>query len=137
MNAMNRAGDRFSCDGLTIEVTTVQSIVHVVWRGVSEARDPDDALVPFLTGLADRLRAQKVSIDFRALEYMNSATVIPILQFVRRLDSEGAQTHVLYDQKVSWQRINFRCMKTIARTLTHVEVHSEPPRSGVAKGTSS
>ncbi|WP_394827725.1 hypothetical protein [Pendulispora albinea] len=123
------AVERFSHDGLTIEVFESHASAQVIWRGVSEARDPDAVLVPFLNALADRWRVGKskpVTVDFRPFEYMNSATVIPILQFVKRLDAAGVRTRVIYDQSVSWQRVNFRCMKTIARTLTNIEVCSEP-----------
>jgi len=124
--------DSFNHDGLSIEVVDAHTQVSIIWRGVSEARDPGLVLVPFLNLLADRLRAGKVrvvTVDFRQFEYMNSATVVPILQFVKRLDAIGAQTRVLYDQSVSWQRINFRCMRTIARTLSHVEVRGDSDKA--------
>ena len=47
----------------------------------------------------------------------------------RRLDANSVVTRVLYDEGVDWQRVNFLCMKTIARTLTHVRVEGTGSRS--------
>ena len=115
-------GEIFRDHTLTIEVTEAGSSVRVLWKGKSDIREPGEKLVPFLKGLADRLGQRRVTVDFRKFEYMNSATVSPIIQFIRRLDTNGATTVLVYDQLVDWQRVNFLCMKTIARTLAHVEV---------------
>lgn len=119
---MKGAYERFSHDNLTIEVIDGPTVVGVMWHGVSDVRDPATLLVPYLNQLADQLGKRKVTLDFRKFEYMNSATVSPILQFVKRLDTNGAQVVVRYDARVNWQRVNFLCMKTIARTLSHVQV---------------
>jgi hypothetical protein len=122
---MSGASERFQHDTLTIDVTHTGGAVRIVWRGESDIREPSEALVPFLLRLADGLKARRVTIDFRKFAYMNSATVSPIIQFVRRLDTNGAETVILYDRVVDWQRVNFNCMKTIARTLSHVQVQGE------------
>ncbi|NUP07820.1 MAG: hypothetical protein HOW73_17365 [Polyangiaceae bacterium] len=112
----------FSEQALSIEVCDTGAGVRVTWRGKSDIREPDNKLIPFLDQLAERLKNRKVTIDFRRFEYMNSATVSPIIRFVRRLDRNAASTVLVYDPLIDWQRVNFLCMKTIARTLAHVEV---------------
>lgn len=112
----------FSEHALSIEVSDTGANARVTWRGKSDIREPGNKLIPFLDQLAERLNSRKVTVDFRRFEYMNSATVSSIIRFVRKLDSNGASIVLVYDPLIDWQRVNFLCMKTIARTLSHVEV---------------
>lgn len=113
----------FTSGELRISVTSSPDAGTVIaWLGTSDARDPGAELTPFLSGLAERLAGGQVSVDFRKLEYMNSATVSPIIHFARALDSHGVKTRLYYDSSVGWQRVNFVAMKSIAKTLKLVEV---------------
>jgi hypothetical protein len=115
--------ENFKSSELTISVEEqADGVVNVAWLGTSDARDPARELTPFLTGLAGRLAGKAVNVDFRRLEYMNSGTVSPIIQFARALDSSAGKTTLLYDTKVGWQRVNFVCLKNIAKTLSNVLV---------------
>jgi hypothetical protein len=112
----------YAHEKLTISVTLDETQATVVFRGESDARDP----IPFFTSLTKDLVAKvegkKAFIDFRPLFFMNSATVAAILVLVRALDAHSVPTQIGYDTQVSWQRVNFNCMKVIARTLRHVVV---------------
>jgi hypothetical protein len=92
------------------------------WSGVSDSRDPSTHLSPFLFSLIPRLKSREVVIDFRGFEYMSSATVSPLINFVKSLNAEGIPTSLLFDPTVSWQKINAQCLRAIARTLPHVQV---------------
>src|SRR5262249_54826861 len=116
VDLMSGVFENFNREKLSIEIVESATAVDVLWRGMSDTRNPGTALAPFLNKLADQLSGREVTVDFRQFRYMNSAAVAPILQFVKRLDSNGAQVVVLYDRHVDWQRVNFLCMKTIART---------------------
>ncbi len=114
--------ERFTSDALTIVVSEDAGQATVSWLGTSDARDPGQVLTPFFEGLAVKLAGKSVAVDFRQLEYMNSGTVSPIIQLARSLDAQGVKTRLLYDTKVGWQRVNFVCLKNIAKTLSHVAV---------------
>lgn len=119
---MTFAEETFTSSELTISVKEQDGEIHVAWLGTSDARDPARELTPFLTGLAGRVAGRSVNVDFRKLEYMNSGTVSPIIQFARALDTSASKTRLLYDTKVGWQRVNFICLKNIAKTLSTVQV---------------
>ncbi|MCK6546187.1 hypothetical protein L6R52_10085 [Myxococcota bacterium] len=119
---MSAEASTFKSAELTIAVTDDGANVSVAWLGTSDAREPGRELTPYLTELASKLVGKAVDVDFRKLEYMNSGTVAPIIQFARTLDKLGVKTRLLYDSKVGWQRVNFVAMKNIAKTLVHVSV---------------
>jgi hypothetical protein len=112
----------FTSDALTIEARLSVATAHLVFRGEGEARDPS----PFITGvtkeLVPKLERKKVTIDFRQLRRMNSSTVASILILVRALDQKRISTVLDYDTSIEWQRVNFHCMKAIARSLQSIDV---------------
>lgn len=114
--------ERFAKEDLNITVSKADETVTVRWTGLCDARDPDSLFGPFMRKLVRELQGKAVTLDFREFEYMNSATVSPILQFIKALDASGAQTTLVYDTRVAWQRVNFQCMKAIARTLQQLNV---------------
>ena len=122
---MNMDNQLLELEGLTIRITASNEAVTITWEGISEIEDPETELSPFLIRLIPAHKEQKVVIDFRTLEYMNSATLQPILQLIKELDAKAIDTEMRYDKAVEWQRITFRCLKAIASTLTHTRITSE------------
>ncbi len=119
--------DTFAKDGLSITVSRSGRNATMHWSGLCDARDPELLFGAYMKRLARDLQGLTVTIDFREFEYMNSATVSPILQFIKMLDATDTPTILVYDTRVSWQRVNFQCMKAIARTLRHVQVEGAEP----------
>jgi hypothetical protein len=80
-------------------------------------------LSPVLRDMSARMKDAEITVDFRKLEYMNSATVSPLITFVKNLDTAGTRVLVLFSD-TDWQRTHFQCMRAIARTLKNVLVES-------------
>jgi hypothetical protein len=112
----------FANDGLRIEVEERPGAATVHWLGVSDTRDPGQHLTPYLASLVEELEGKQVTVDFRKLEYLNSATVSPIIAFVKQLDARGIPATLLFDGTLDWQRLNARSLSAIGRMLTHIEV---------------
>jgi anti-anti-sigma regulatory factor len=121
----------FEQGGLRIEVFRSEGKATIQWSGESDARNPGALLNGVLLRIVDALDGCKVTVDFRRLQYMNSSTVPPIINLVKRLNARGISCLVLYADG-DWQRTQLRCMQTIARTLPHVQVESR----GLALGQS-
>lgn len=119
---MSDSIETFAKEGLSITVSRSSTSATMRWSGMCDVRDPDALLGPFLKRLMRELQGKKVTIDFREFEYMNSATVSPILQFIKTLDASDTPTTLIYDTRVAWQRINCQCMRAIARTLRQMQV---------------
>jgi hypothetical protein len=108
-------------EGLSIEVIRGPTSTAVAWRGISDSRTPANFLSPIIQELTELLKGQKVTVDFTSLEYINSATVAPLIRLVRALDVVCEDVHVLFSG-IDWQKTHFRCMSAIGRTLKHVRV---------------
>ncbi|MGA9524324.1 MAG: hypothetical protein WBV82_22910 [Myxococcaceae bacterium] len=115
---------RFEQDGLTIAVKDDPANATVDWLGTSDSRDPTQVLSPYLDSLVDELKGKSVTVDFRKFEYMNSATVSPLINFVKKLDANGIRTTLIFDGSLNWQRLNAQCLKALASMLSCVEVRS-------------
>ena len=112
-------------DGLVFAVEQSAGTATIGLKGVSDARFPSHFLNPLIEEWVERLKDSEVTVDLRQLEYMNSATVMPIINMVKRLDANGMPVRVVF-LDVDWQRIHGNCMAAIARTLKNVRVERQP-----------
>jgi hypothetical protein len=117
---MNAEPPTFEMEGLRIDVTYSQDTATLKWSGVSEIQDPENTIGPFLKGLLPSFTGKNVVLDFRHMEYWNSATLQPIMQLIKALGAEHISTELLYNNDVEWQRITFRCIKAIIRTFDNI-----------------
>jgi hypothetical protein len=114
---------QFEQDGLVISASRANGRGTVAWSGVSDSRTPSNFLRPVLRDVLDKMKGAEVTVDFTKLEYMNSATVSPLINFVKALDVTCTRILVLFSE-TDWQRTHLQCMRAIATTLRHVMVES-------------
>jgi len=117
---MNTGNEDFDFEELSIRVRYEGDSATIVWQGISEIQDPELIVGPFLQRLLTSLRVKKITVDFRALDYMNSATLQPVLKLVKELNQRSMHTTVLYSNEIEWQRITFRCIKAITQPLVYI-----------------
>jgi hypothetical protein len=116
---------QFEQDGLLISASRANGKGTVAWCGVSDSRTPGIFLRPVLREVSEKMKGAEVTVDFTKLEYMNSATVSPLINFVKTLDGICTRILVLFAE-TDWQRTHLQCMRAIATTLRHVAVESTP-----------
>jgi hypothetical protein len=116
---------QFEQDGLIISASRLNGKGTVAWSGISDSRTPGIFLRPVLRDLSEKMKGAEVVVDFSKLEYMNSATVSPLINFVKVLDGICTRILVLFSE-TDWQRTHLQCMRAIATTLHHVAVESTP-----------
>lgn len=109
-------------DELRIEVLENEGGVLVKWSGASDSPEPSKILFPFLDRLADESVGKPLTVDLRELQFMNSATVAPMLKFVRQLERLHIATRLVYDAEAQWQRVHYNVMKAVVSSLAHVTV---------------
>jgi hypothetical protein len=124
---MNAPAVEFEQDGLSIRLAHADGQVHVQWQGVSDSRSPATFLDPVIEQLVLAADGRPVTIDFTRLEYMNSATVTPLIQMVRALDAARCAVLLVFAE-VDWQRTHFQCLRAISRTMNDVKVEARPLR---------
>ncbi len=112
---------RYEFEDLVILVSRNGDRGRVVWLGTSDARNASELLNPLSETVVDTMRGAEVTVDFTRLEFMNSSTVSPIINLVRKLDANQIPVRVLFVED-NWQRTHLRCVATIARKLDYVTV---------------
>lgn len=108
--------------GLTIEIIVDGPKTVMRWLGQSDSRNPAGELNPYMNELLDDLKNLELTIDFTELEYMNSSTVPPILQFLKKLNDQEVKTTVAYKAELKWQAASFKALETFSRMFTHLTV---------------
>jgi hypothetical protein len=116
---------KFEKDGLCIQMSRSGEQVSVCWLGVSDSRAPAAFLNPVIEQVVRGAKGAQVTVDFTQLEYMNSATVTPLISLVKALDDAGCRVLVLFAE-VDWQRTHLQCMRAISRTMSNVCVEGRP-----------
>ena len=110
-------------DNLQIVITESHgTVVEVAWRGESDVCDPRESLGPYLAELTSQLESRTVCVRFAELKYMNSATVLPIMDFLKALSKTAAKVTVEYRRDLQWQVTSFRALRIVARTWGNVSV---------------
>lgn len=118
----NKIIEIFEQGRLKIVVTVDIHAGTMEWFGESDFQSPDAVLGVFLQKIIGLFRGKCIQIDFSKFEFMNSATLMTILQFVKKLDINKTKTTLCYDTAIEWQLVAFRCMKAISRTLQNIDV---------------
>lgn len=118
---------QFERGGLLVTAIRTNGKGTVTLQGTSDSRTPGAFLRPILQDLSDKLRGAAVTVDFSGLEYLNSATVAPLITFVKTLDSSCPRI-VVWFSEAHWQRIHLLCMRAIAMNLQNTDVRSRPTK---------
>lgn len=112
---MKNTARTFEQEGLQITATFVENSANLTWKGVSDMRNPEELLTPFLQQLLPELAGKRVTVDLRALSYMNSASQAPLLQFLRSLGQHQIVTTALFNAQLAWQSLLYRCANALFR----------------------
>jgi hypothetical protein len=118
---MNHALVEYEQDGLCVQVARSEGQLSVSLLGVSDSRSPSVFLNPVIEQVVRDARGVPVTIDFTGLEYMNSATVTPLINLVKALDDAQCSVLLVFSG-ADWQRTHLQCMHAISRTLSNVRV---------------
>ncbi len=119
--------EQFEDGPLTLEVAETDANVVVTWRGRSIAREPGQFLLPILTRVVEQgERANKrVLLDFRALEYLNSSTITPVIRILEQARRGTTQLTVVYKTELKWQALSFSALYLFQSLDGRVKVESK------------
>ena len=102
-----------------LEITAEQSDQELClrWRGSIHSQDPGDTLEPYVDLVLDLAERDhlKIICDFARLEYMNSASIPPLIHLLRSSAERRIHTSFLYDAARKVQTASFRALDVIAR----------------------
>ncbi|GBC61881.1 hypothetical protein DENIS_2843 [Desulfonema ishimotonii] len=116
----------FNMSPLFINVNRSGDRTLMSWVGQSSDRNPSLTLNSYLDSLVDDLKGRgELTIRFSQLEYMNSSTVPPIIQFMKKLDAGDVKTVITYNPASKWQSASFKALETLTMMMRNVTVRGE------------
>lgn len=121
---MNQTTHALDHERLRIRTTWSGDSATLIWQGHCETLIPEAVLNPFFQNLLPTLKWKRLVMDFRLLEYTNSATQAPILQFLKNLHRNQIPTRVIYNADLEWQQLSFRCMTLLFRAMPQIQFES-------------
>ncbi len=111
-------------DDFQIEVKKSDKSIELDWKGSLHSSHPEEILDPFFDRLLEELGKSGGSLkcDFTGLEYMNSASIPPLIQLLRRLAEDEINAEFVYDASRKVQTASFRALDVIARKSEFTKV---------------
>ncbi|MCP4136693.1 MAG: hypothetical protein GY754_37335 [bacterium] len=108
----------------SLEITIVEDNNKniITWHGRSDTRQPFTVLTPYFDGLIESLKGKDLEIDFKELEYINSETVPPIVQFLKKLNTNSIKTLLIYNKNSKLQAASFKAIETISANMKFLEI---------------
>ena len=114
--------DNLTSGSLEIKISKDSNRMVMTWLGQSDARNPSVDLNPYLDNVVSGLKNSELLVKFDDLEYMNSSTVPPIIQFLKKLNTSEIKTLITYDSKSKWQAASFKALETFSGMLKFITV---------------
>lgn len=111
-------------DDFEIEVVQEGDMIELFWKGTLGAPDPDEFLDPYFDKLIETARTNKMSVrcNFTNLDYMNSASIPPLIQLLRRMAENEIRGEYAYNAGRKVQAASFRALDVIARKSEYTTV---------------
>lgn len=102
--------------------------INLHWRGTISSSSPEDQLDPYFEHVIVEARKSKLSVrcHFMELEHMSSATIAPLIQFLRKLAENEITTEFVYDAARKVHAASFRALEVIASKSKYTQVKGNP-----------
>jgi len=109
--------ENLTMDDFSIDAGKEGTIAVFKWKGSLHFPSPEDFLDPYFENILVWAQKERLSIkfDFVSLDYMNSASIPPLIQFLRRLAELEINGEFVYDSKRKVQTASFRALDVSAK----------------------
>ena len=108
---------------LEIHTTADPAVLLLAWKGQATERDPNKVLGPYLAQISEKAASgHTVVLDISHMEFMNSASMMQLVNFLRLLSEKSVPTRVLFSDTLNWQRVSHQCMTQLAQMLAGVQI---------------
>lgn len=112
----------FEDGNLKITVTEESDKHTMMWIGQSDARDSAVIVNPYLDEFLNNFKGKELVLDFQNLDYMNSSSIAPIIQFIFKLNKKAIKTAVLYSAALKWQKVSFKAIEALSKAMPSISV---------------
>jgi hypothetical protein len=104
---------------LTLYVVDNDGTTFLHWVGKSIDVNPNNVLTPVLNELILEL-GKKLIITFGRLKNINSATVVPLINFIKTLNKKKIFTVIHYVKRIPWQISVFKSISPLIEKFDHI-----------------
>ena len=130
MSSNPSAFSPLSADGVNIVPRLEGTVLRIAMSGAIEMRDPGTVLNPYWNALDDEVRQrglQRVELDLRNLNFMNSSGILTLVRWITRAKAHGASGYRIalqFDRNVTWQRTSIPTLAKLApEIVTATEIN--------------
>ena len=114
---------KIEIENLILTSKCIQGTTIIAWEGTVRERDPYKKLIPALDSLLEEEDDNgDLKIIFNKLEYINSTSILAIIDFLKKTDQRTITTIVEYDPAVSWQKTIFPVLGKFSKILKKLTV---------------
>lgn len=109
---------------LKILANITKKTLSLNWTGSIHASNPGEFLSPYLDEVIEisQEKGYKVISDFSKLDYMNSASIPPLIQLLRDLNENQIYGEFIYDATRKVQAASFKALDVIAKKSSYTRV---------------
>jgi len=107
----------YAGDQLTLRYVVNQQQGTLLFSGECDFRDPTEVLGSVFKSLAAELSVRRLVIDFCDLSYMNSASVTPVVVFIKNVVTKACHVELIYSSEISWQRTTASAMRSLINSM--------------------
>ncbi|MBN1697842.1 MAG: hypothetical protein JW881_10050 [Spirochaetales bacterium] len=104
---------------LTLYVVDNEGTTLLHWVGKSVEVNPNNSLKPVLDEIFPVL-GKKLIITFGRLKNINSATVVPLINFIKKLNQKKIFTVIHYVKRIPWQISVFKSISPLIDKFDHI-----------------
>ena len=115
----------YESDQLRVRAEAGHDGLTVCFEGRSDRRHPATVLQPWFEDLLPLLKNQRVHVDFRSFEYMNSSSFMPIFQFLQQATQSATEVRVSYDSTKDWQRLSFSSLGALSSGWNNFSIEAQ------------
>lgn len=123
-------GPPLTAEGVSVVPRLDDGVLHISMSGAIEMRDPGTVLNPYWNGIDDEVRRrgiQRVVVDMRDLNFMNSSGILTLVRWLTRLKGHGNKPYRIdlqFDRNVTWQRTSVPTLAKLApEIVTATEIN--------------
>ena len=120
--------NQYQTDDLSLRIEVVESTqnIKMIFYGKSKARSPEDFLNAIILEVINKARPEQkdIILDFYNLEFINSATVAPIIKLWAKLKSAGIRLIIEYNGNLKWQKTSFMAFSVFEKESELFKLHA-------------
>lgn len=109
---------------IDVKIDENMNLMRLIWSGESDDISPSKVLSPYLSKIAEEVGNRKIVIELYDLDFINSSTVPPIVQFIKQCSKMNLEILILYSNSKEWQRYSFKSFETFKIIYKNLQINA-------------